>query len=76
MSKFLSLGTVDLLKGLLITVSGTVVASLITILNTGRLPNVVELKGIGIAALSVGFSYLVKNYFTNSQNKFAQKEGA
>jgi hypothetical protein len=74
MSKFLSVNTIDFIKGFGITVAGTILASFVTILNSGRLPNLVELKSIGLAAAAVGVSYIVKNLFTNSNNEFAKKE--
>jgi hypothetical protein len=74
MSKFLSVNMMDFVKGLAITVSGAVLSSVVVILNAGRLPNITELKGIGLVAVSVGVSYILKNLFTNSNNEFAKKE--
>jgi hypothetical protein len=74
MSSFLSLNTKDFLKGLGITIGGSIIASAIAILNTGRLPNLIELKAIAISSISVGVAYILKNLFTNSSNEFAKKE--
>ena len=64
---FGSLNLRDWLKGLYMAVIAAIGASLIPIINSGRLPTIVELKGIGITALVFAIGYLVKNLVGNSQ---------
>jgi hypothetical protein len=68
-SKFLNLDTRDLIKGVIVTVASTAITGLVTVLNSGTMPTVMQLKGIGIAGLSAGLAYLLKNFFTNSNDQ-------
>jgi hypothetical protein len=61
-SKFLSIGTKDIVKGILMAVLVPVVTIIQQSLENGVL--VFEWKSIIIASLSGGLAYLVKNFFT------------
>jgi hypothetical protein len=74
MSNFLQLNWNDFAKGLVVAVLTVVVASIGDIVATGALPTVVQLKAIGLAALSAAIAYILKNLFTNSEGKFLAKE--
>ena len=73
MSDFGKLNWVDLGKGCLIAVLTVVVAGLTTSLNAGRFPTLSGLGGLGLAGLSAGLAYLLKNLFTNSDNELGKK---
>ena len=74
MSKFLNLNLNDFTKGLIVVVLTVIVVGLEQILQTGGLPTVIQLKVIGLAAVSAGIAYLAKNFLSNSEGKFLAKE--
>jgi hypothetical protein len=74
MAKFLSLDERDALKGAIVAAGTSVLTALVTALNAGQLPAVADLKTIGLAGLSAGIAYLVKNFLTNSKNELAKPE--
>lgn len=73
-SGFLSLNMRDVLKGLIMTVIGTVITVLIKVLEVGAFPSGSQWKAAIIAGLATGAAYLLKNVFTNSQDKFLAKD--
>jgi len=73
-SKFLSLNTQDLLKGLILSVIFFVLTSILTSLNAGDFPTAEQWVMIGKNALALAISYLLKNFFTNSHDKFLKKD--
>ena len=62
MSDFLKLNLNDILKGLLMAILTPVVVIIQQSLDAGLF--VFDWKSIGLAALSGGVAYLVKNFFT------------
>jgi len=68
MSKYLTLSVKDFLKGLVIAV--------LTGIGTALTTPEPTLKSIGIAALVGMVSYLAKNLFTNSKDKFLKPENS
>lgn len=72
--KFLKLGMPDLLKGVIVAFLTALVTSVYTILQTGVLPTLAELKVAAIAGLTAAVAYLIKNFFTNSEGKFLKRE--
>jgi len=69
-----SIGWNDFGKGILIAILTVVLSSVYTLLQAGTLPTGADLAKIGIAALSAGIGYIIKNFFTNSENKLAKPE--
>ena len=67
MSNFLNLNYKDLLKGLFITVLTTILGWVYTIIQTGLLPTLDNLKTIWLAGLGAGISYLIKNLLSSSK---------
>jgi len=74
MSDFLKINVRDLVKGSVVAVLAVLTSSLVTILESGALPTVEQLKKIGLIALTAGVSYLIKNFLTNSQDEVLKKE--
>lgn len=74
MSGFGKLNWLDIGKGFLIAVGTVILMGVGNILQTGRFPNGAELLTIAGAGLSAGITYLLKNVFTNSENKLVTKE--
>lgn len=74
MSIFGSINWADIGKGLLIAFGTVFFLGLGQILETGVFPTLAELGGLALAGLSAALAYLVKNFFTNSENKLAGKE--
>ena len=66
-SKFLSLNWLDIGKGLVMAILTPVVVIVQQTISTGVLTFDWEI--IGIAAISGGFAYLVKNFFTPNEKK-------
>ena len=73
-SKFLSLNTQDLLKGLVLSLIFFVLTSILTSLNADEFPTAEQWVSIGKNGLALVISYLLKNFFTNSNDKFLKKE--
>jgi hypothetical protein len=73
-SSFFKLDARDYLRGFLVAMLGTISTGLVTILESGQLPDVETLKGLGITGLCFGLSYLAKNLFTNSKDELAKPE--
>lgn len=66
MSTFGKLDSQDFLKGALVAIFASVLASLSAILDAGALPTSAEWWGIAKVAGSALLGYLTKNLFTNS----------
>lgn len=74
-SEFLKLNWFDILKGAIVAVASAVVASLLSLLNSGRLPAGDDWKGVGVTALTALLAYLLKNFLSNSEGEPLKKEG-
>lgn len=72
-SKFLKINKKDLIRGIIITVTASLLGSLVTILESDEF-NYNMLKVAGISAIVAGISYLSKNLLTNSNDEFLKKE--
>lgn len=66
MSEFLKLNVLDLLKGCLVAALTAFLGALYEVLNAGGIPDLVQLKSWGLAALAAGVGYILKNFLTNS----------
>lgn len=77
-TKFLSIGMKDIGKGFILAVLTVIVTGLYTCLNQVPpvLPDLAMLKHLGMTGLVAGVAYLIKNYFTNSNDQFLKKEDA
>ena len=73
-AKFGSLNKHDYLKGLMVTVSTSVLTGIVTVMSTGIVPTLVQLKTMAIAGVAAGISYLTKNLLTNSNNELGKTE--
>lgn len=71
-SKFLSLDLRDLLKGALMAVLGAVFGLIQTSLESGSLN--FDWGHIAKTAVIVGGLYIIKNFFTNSNDEFGRPE--
>ena len=74
MSGFGSINLVDIGKGFLIAFLTVFLLGVVNILQTGVFPALAELGTLAIAGLAAGLSYVLKNFFTNSENKLAKKD--
>lgn len=77
MSRFLMLNWFDFVKGLIITVIGTVVSTGYELFIDDKvLPSTWNgwWTNILLPGVLAGISYLIKNLFTNSNNQFAARE--
>jgi hypothetical protein len=73
-SDFLKVNGRDIIKSFLMAFIGSVVTALYTIVKEGKLPTGAEWKTILIIGAASALSYLVKNFFTNSNDEFLKKE--
>jgi hypothetical protein len=71
-SSFLMLNWADIGKGLIITVLGAVVGLITATIEAGSLD--FDWAVIGRTALLAALTYLTKNLFTNSNDKFLKAE--
>lgn len=73
-NKILSLSAHDAVKGFIVAFITAFLASIYQWLSSGSFPTLQQLGTAGIAGLTAGIGYLIKNYFTNSQDKFMTPE--
>ncbi len=73
-SKLFSVNMKDAVRGLFIAVATAIGTGLTQVLNTGALPDKSSLKSVGIAGAAAGMAYVVKNFFTNSNDELLKKE--
>lgn len=64
----------DILWGVLLVAGSTLISSLIDIFNSGMWPSWEALRPILMSSVMAGISYILKNTFTNSDNKLLKKE--
>jgi VIT1/CCC1 family predicted Fe2+/Mn2+ transporter len=74
MSNFLNLNVDDLVKGFIVAFLSTALTGVVSTLDSGVLPTLVELKTAAIVGLTAGISYLLKNLLTNSQGVVLKKD--
>ena len=85
MKKLFSIGFLDIMKAALLAAVATLITSIITFANLGIFPlywlhvntagQIVHGWDVPVyTALSTFLAYLLKNFFTNSENKFATPE--
>lgn len=72
MSSYMSLNSVDYIKGLIMAVLTAVITVIYTSIQAGSI--VFDWKVIAMSALSAALAYITKNLLTNSQNKMLQPE--
>lgn len=72
--KLFTLGSSDLVKGLLMAFLGSFVTAIIQVISDGSFPSVAELKAAALVGLSSGLAYFLKNFLTNSSDQFMKKD--
>ena len=74
-ANFLSLKAKDFLKGLIMAIIMAIVVGIYTAIQNNQFPQTwPEWKAILLLGLGAGCAYLVKNFFTSSDDKFLTKE--
>ena len=73
-AKFLSVNLKDIAKGFITAFTTAFITALYQLISTGHLPTPVEWKTTGLVGLVAGLGYLLKNVFTNSEDKFMKPE--
>ena len=68
MSKFLNLNLLDLLKGLIVAVGAVVLTGIYAIVIAGHFPAAADWHTILLSGAAAGLSYIIKNFFSNSQS--------
>lgn len=74
MSVFGTINWLDFGKGLLIAFGTVFFLGLSQYFEAGVLPTLAQLGALAIAGGGAMLTYLLKNFFTNSKNKLAEKE--
>jgi Flp pilus assembly pilin Flp len=74
MSGFLQINWLDVGKGFLIAFGTVFLLGVVNVLETGTFPTLAELGALAVAGLAAGLTYVLKNFFTNSGNKLAEKD--
>ena len=71
-----SLGLKDLGKGFIVAIISSLITGLYTSLSAipPHFPNVADLKTMGLVALGMGITYLMKNFLTNNSDQFLKKD--
>lgn len=64
----------DAFKGIITAALTSVITAVIEIIGKGGLPTPSDWKTIGVTGLAAALGYIMKNYFTNSNDKFAKPE--
>ena len=73
-SQIFKLDWKDIGKGVLIAFLTVVLGGVYTSLQAGAFPTLAQLGSLAMAGLAAGLSYLLKNFFTNSDNQLAKPE--
>ena len=73
-SLFLRLSKNDLVKGAVVAAFSAILGALYPVITTGAVLNIVVFKSAGLAGLSAGMAYLMKNLITNSEGKIGSPE--
>lgn len=73
-SKLFSINFRDVLKAALTAAASSLIAGLYTKLNAGALPDVSELKVMGIAAVTTFLGSIMRRFVTNSDGSVAAGE--
>ena len=74
-SKFLTLGLKDIFKGIVMAFLGAFCAGLLQLLDTGTIPTTwVQIQPIVITGVAAALAYIMKNLFTNSEDKILKSE--
>ena len=62
------------MKGFITASLAVIVAGALTSLEAGALPDLTQLKTLGLTGLAAGFAYLLKNLLTNSDGALLSGE--
>jgi hypothetical protein len=73
-SKYKKLNFKDLSKGVFMTMGTTIVGLASTSVTSGIFPALADFINMGKVGLLSGGVYLLKNYFTNSNDEFLKSE--
>ncbi len=78
-SKFTKINFKDIAKGFILAFITTLVGTAISMINIFKETGIFDLSWqsvkLGLCAAAVaGFSYIIKNYFTNSKDQFAKPD--
>lgn len=73
-SDFLSLGWKDVLKGLVMAFLSAFITGIYQLLQVGTVFTWATIKPVLFVAIAAMLSYLIKNFFTNSQNQLLVTE--
>ena len=73
-SPFLSLNARDYIRSAIVAAGTAIGMTVLPILQSGNVPTLAQLKTAGISGIAAAVTYILKNYFTNSQDKIAKAE--
>lgn len=73
-SKFMRLGISDIGKGVLIAFVSAAAFPIIKNLESGEIPSLEQIKTYAVVGVAAALGYLLKNLFTNSENKLLKTD--
>jgi hypothetical protein len=73
-SSFLTVHWKDFVKGFFISFLTAFLTTVVQMLQDGSIPTLGEFRGAGIAGLTAGLAYVIKNWLTNSNDQLLKKE--
>jgi hypothetical protein len=73
-SKLFTVGMKDAVRSLLLAVMTALGTGVLEVLNSGAIPDKPSIRKIGIAGAAAGMAYIIKNFFTNSNDQMFKKE--
>ena len=68
-AKLFAINSKDVIKGFIVAALSTFFTAVATVLGSGALPTLVQLKATALVGISSGMAYLVKNFLTNSKDE-------
>ena len=73
-SKLLTLSVADAIKGIIMVIVTAIVTGVYELLSTGLVFDWIHIKPILLTSIAAALSYIIKNFLTNSEDKFLAKE--
>ena len=73
-AKFGTLIWADVVKGFFTAALTTILLAVVPLLQSGKFPDLVQLKTFALAGLAAGVAYIIKNLLTNSKDELLKTE--
>ena len=74
LAKFGTLIWSDVVKGFFTAALTTVLLAVVPLLQSGKFPDLAQLKVFALSGLAAGIAYIIKNLLTNSKDELLKTE--